>query len=59
MLCGFDGLGSRELSALELAVSRRRESMAMALAWYNSPAYQDAFMNRVKGSDHRVFIIEG
>jgi len=33
--------------------------MAMALAWYNSPAYQDAFMNRVKGSDHRVFIIEG
>jgi uncharacterized protein (DUF1330 family) len=30
-----------------------------ALAWYNSPAYQDALMNRVKGSDHRVFIIDG
>jgi uncharacterized protein (DUF1330 family) len=32
---------------------------AEALAWYNSPAYTEAKEHRLKGSDYRVFMIEG
>jgi len=30
-----------------------------ALAWYNSPAYTEAKEHRLKGSEYRVFMIEG
>ena len=34
-------------------------TMAEARAWYDSPAYQDARSNRMKGADYRMFIVEG
>jgi uncharacterized protein (DUF1330 family) len=34
-------------------------TMAEAHGWYDSPAYQDALQHRLKGSDYRVFIVEG
>jgi uncharacterized protein (DUF1330 family) len=34
-------------------------SVDAALAWYQSPAYQEVAVHRFKGSDHRVFVIEG
>jgi len=32
---------------------------AAALAWYESPAYQEAKEHRVKAADYRVMIVEG
>jgi uncharacterized protein (DUF1330 family) len=32
---------------------------AAALAWYGSPAYQEAKAHRVKAADYRVFLVEG
>ena len=29
-----------------------------ALAWYNSPAYQDAKAHRLKAADYRVFLVD-
>ena len=34
-------------------------TMAEAHAWYDSPIYQAALPHRLKGSDYRVFIVEG
>jgi len=33
--------------------------MAAAHAWYDSPAYQAAKRERLKGSDYRVVLVEG
>lgn len=33
--------------------------MAAAHAWYDSPAYQEAKAHRLKGSSHRIFLVEG
>lgn len=33
--------------------------MAAAHAWYDSPAYQEAKAHRLKGSDHRVLLVQG
>ncbi|WP_110655342.1 DUF1330 domain-containing protein [Salinicola halimionae] len=30
-----------------------------ALAWYESPAYQEAKQHRLKGADYRVMLVEG
>jgi uncharacterized protein (DUF1330 family) len=32
---------------------------AAALAWYQSPAYQEAKAHRIKAADYRVFLVEG
>ena len=32
---------------------------AAALAWYESPAYQEARGHRLKAADYRVFLVEG
>lgn len=34
-------------------------TMADARAWYNSPGYQAAIPYRKKGSNYRVFLVEG
>lgn len=34
-------------------------TMTEAHGWYDSPAYQAALKHRLKGSDYRVFIVEG
>jgi uncharacterized protein (DUF1330 family) len=31
---------------------------AAALAWYESPAYQDAKTHRLKAADYRVFLVD-
>lgn len=32
---------------------------AAALAWYESPAYQEAKAHRLKASDYHVFLVDG
>ena len=32
---------------------------AAALAWYQSPAYQEAKVHRLKAADYRVFLVDG
>lgn len=34
-------------------------TMAEGHGWYDSRAYQDALQHRLKGSDYRVFIVDG
>lgn len=34
-------------------------TMAQARRWYDSPTYQAALQHRLKGSEYRVFIVEG
>jgi uncharacterized protein (DUF1330 family) len=33
--------------------------MAAARAWYNSPAYQEARLHRMKGAQYRMLLVEG
>ncbi len=33
--------------------------MAAAHAWYDSPAYQEAKVHRLKGADYRVVLVQG
>ncbi|MDQ0466088.1 uncharacterized protein (DUF1330 family) [Caulobacter ginsengisoli] len=35
------------------------DSVDAARAWYDSPAYQEALVHRLKGADYRVIIVEG
>jgi len=44
---------------IEGAVILSFPTIAEARAWYDSPTYQAARVHRLKGSDYRVFIIEG
>lgn len=48
-----------EGSAIEGAVILRFPDMAVAHAWYESPAYQEARKHRFQGADYRVFIVDG
>jgi len=41
------------------AVIMEFPSMDAAKAWYNGPAYSEARIDRFKGADYRVFIVEG
>jgi uncharacterized protein (DUF1330 family) len=34
-------------------------TMDAAKAWYNGPGYSEARIDRFKGADYRVFIVEG
>lgn len=44
---------------IEGAVVAEFPTYAEALAWYRSPAYQEAVQHRYKAGDYRVFITEG
>jgi uncharacterized protein (DUF1330 family) len=48
-----------EGAPIEGAVIAEFESHAAALAWYRSPAYQQAVQHRFKAGDYRVFILQG
>ena len=48
-----------EGEALEGAVIAEFPTWNAAMAWYNSPAYQEARKIRMKAGDYRVFITEG
>ena len=43
----------------EGAVVLEFPTIEQAKAWYDSPAYQNAVKHRHKGSDYRVFIVQG
>jgi uncharacterized protein (DUF1330 family) len=45
--------------AIEGAVVAEFPTYAEALAWYRSPAYQEAVQHRFKAGDYRVFVTEG
>lgn len=45
--------------AIEGAVLVEFPTYSQALAWYRSPAYQEAVQHRFKAADYRVFITEG
>ena len=48
-----------EGAPLEGAVIAEFKDWDSAMAWYNSPAYQDALQHRLKGADYRVILAQG
>jgi uncharacterized protein (DUF1330 family) len=58
-LAFYGAIETLEGPPIEGAVIVSFPTVAEAHAWYDSPAYQAAKAHRVKGSDYRVFIIEG
>lgn len=58
-LAMYGDIETLEGSAVEGSVILSFPSKEEALAWYNSPLYSDAKEHRLKGSEYRVFMIEG
>ena len=48
-----------EGAAVEGAVILEFPTMEAAKAWYDGPGYSEARVDRFKGADYRVFIVEG
>lgn len=48
-----------EGAPIEGAVIAEFDTYEAALAWYHSPAYQQAVQHRFKAGDYRVFITQG
>lgn len=48
-----------EGATVEGAVIMEFPSIDAAKAWYNGPGYSEARIDRFKGADYRVFIVEG
>ena len=59
VLAAHGALHVVEGAAIETAVIMEFPTLAEAEAWYHSPMYQEASQHRFKGSDHRVFILQG
>lgn len=55
----YGAIQTLEGAPLEGAVIAEFPTMEAALAWYNSPAYQDAKQHRLRAGDYRVFLTEG
>ncbi|MFM1886105.1 MAG: hypothetical protein RL026_1262 [Pseudomonadota bacterium] len=55
----YGKLETLEGAPIEGAVIAAFDSYDEALAWYRSPAYQEALQHRLKGGDYRAFITEG
>ncbi len=59
----FVALGGKfeilEGAPAESVTIARFADMAAAKAWYDSPAYQDAKLHRLKGADFRILLTEG
>jgi uncharacterized protein (DUF1330 family) len=55
----YGAIRTLEGPQIEGAVIAEFPSMEEALAWYNSPAYQQAVQHRYKAGDYRVFLTEG
>lgn len=58
-LAAYGDIQTLEGSPVEGSVILSFPSKEEALAWYNSPAYSDAKVHRLKGSEYRVFMVEG
>jgi uncharacterized protein (DUF1330 family) len=48
-----------EGAPIDGAVIMEFPTMEAAKAWYDGPAYAEARVDRFKGADYRVFIVEG
>jgi uncharacterized protein (DUF1330 family) len=55
----YGAIQTLEGPQIEGAVIAEFPTMEAALAWYNSPAYQQAIKHRFKAGDYRVFLTEG
>jgi uncharacterized protein (DUF1330 family) len=55
----YGAIQTLEGPQIEGAVIAEFPTMEAALAWYNSPAYQQARTHRFKAGDYRVFLTEG
>jgi uncharacterized protein (DUF1330 family) len=55
----YGAIQTLEGPQIEGAVIAEFPTMEAALAWYNSPAYQQARQHRFKAGDYRVFLTEG
>jgi uncharacterized protein (DUF1330 family) len=55
----YGAIQTLEGPQIEGAVIAEFPTMDAALAWYNSPAYQQARLHRFKAGDYRVFLTEG
>jgi uncharacterized protein (DUF1330 family) len=55
----YGAIQTLEGPQIEGAVIAEFPTMEEALAWYNSPAYQQARQHRLKAGDYRVFLTEG
>jgi uncharacterized protein (DUF1330 family) len=55
----YGKLETLEGPPIEGAVIAEFETYEAALAWYRSPAYQEAVKHRHKAADYRVFILQG
>jgi uncharacterized protein (DUF1330 family) len=58
-LAAYGDIRTLEGSPVEGSVILSFPSKEEALAWYSSPAYTEAKEHRLKGSEYRVFMIEG
>jgi uncharacterized protein (DUF1330 family) len=58
-LAVYGQLAVLEGPPVEGAVILSFPSMSEALAWYESPAYQEAREHRLKGAEYRAFLIDG
>jgi uncharacterized protein (DUF1330 family) len=55
----YGKLEQLEGAPIEGAVIAEFENYEAALAWYHSPAYQQAVQHRFKAGDSRVFVLQG
>jgi uncharacterized protein (DUF1330 family) len=55
----YGAIQTLEGPAIEGAVIAEFPTIEAALAWYRSPAYQQAMQHRFKAGDYRVFLTEG
>jgi len=55
----YGAIQTLEGAPIEGAVIAEFPDMEAALAWYRSPAYQEAVKHRYKAGDYRVFLTEG
>ena len=56
---GYGEITTIEGEPLDGIVVNEFPTVADALAWYNSPAYQAALPHRQAAADYRVLIVEG
>lgn len=58
-LASYGQCETLEGANVEGAVILEFPTMEAAKAWYDGPAYREARLDRFKGADYRVFIVQG
>lgn len=56
---GYGPITTLEGQPFDGILINRFPTVEDALAWYHSPAYQDAMVHRQAGADYRVLIVPG